>query len=144
MRAEYHVFDLDLIDDISGTLHVADFQTIGCSFQRWYFIAGVPRGVRRGGHAHKAQSECLICIQGSVTVHIEARGTRTIVPLATPGRALFLPAGYWRDLLDFSAGAILGVLASGPFDEQDYICDPSTFRSWEDLRANDEDVFAPV
>lgn len=131
MKAEYFVFDLGRIDDISGTLHVAEFAAIGCSFQRWYFIVGVPRGVRRGGHAHKTQSECLICIQGSVTVHIEARGTRTVVPLATPGQALYLPAGYWRDLIDFSAGAILGVLASGPFDEADYIRETTAFRTWE-------------
>ncbi len=127
----YEVFDLVRIADPSGTLYVADFERTGATFKRIYMITDVPRGHTRGGHAHKRQGEYLISVQGSVEVHIEGHRTRAVVPLDRPGRALYLPPGYWRDLLSFSENAVLTVLASDSFDESDYIRDRPAFHRWE-------------
>ena len=128
----HEVFDLEHIADPTGTLYVGELAQRGRGpFDRFYFITGVPRGERRGGHAHIAQAEYLICIQGSVDVHVEAGGDAEIVPLDRPGRALYLPAGYWRELVDFAPGTVLAVLAIHPFSEADYIRDRDAFRRWE-------------
>jgi dTDP-4-dehydrorhamnose 3,5-epimerase-like enzyme len=129
---DYQVFDLETIADPSGTLHVGELSARGTGpFDRFYFITGVPAGQRRGGHAHKEHSEYLICVQGSVTVHLERLGKRDVVILDDPGRALYLPRGYWRELIDFAPGTVLAVLASHPFSESDYIRDVEAFRRWE-------------
>jgi len=132
VSAAFEVFQLERIVDESGTIHVGELTSRGTgSFDRFYFITDVPWGERRGGHAHRAQHEYVICLRGSVTVHIEARGRRDAVELSDPGRALYLPAGYWRDLVDFSADAVIAVLASHPFSEADYIRDLDDFHRWE-------------
>jgi len=129
---EYEVFDLERISDPSGTLHVGELSARGSgAFDRFYFITDVPGGQRRGGHAHKEQSEYLICVQGGVTVQLERLRRRDVVRLADPGRALHLPRGYWRELVDFAPGTVLAVLASHPFSESDYIRDIEAFRRWE-------------
>ncbi len=130
--ARYDVFQLERVWDPSGTLHVGELSARGSGpFDRFYFITGVPAGQRRGGHAHKRQHEYIICVQGSVTVHVESLGCNDAVALTRVGKALYLPAGYWRDLIDFSTDAIIAVLASGPFSEADYIRDVDAFRRWE-------------
>jgi dTDP-4-dehydrorhamnose 3,5-epimerase-like enzyme len=128
----YEVFDLEHIADGRGILYVAELAQRGSgSFDRIFFLAGVPPGERRGGHAHKEQAEYVICVQGSVEVRVESRGVVAVIPLARPGRALFLPAGYWRDLVNFSDDALLAVVCEHAFSEDDYIRDRAAFRRWE-------------
>ncbi len=134
--ARYEVFELERFWDPSGTLHVGELSARGSgSFNRFYFLTGVPAGGRRGGHAHKQQQEYIICVQGGVTVHVESLGCKNAVALTRAGKALYLPAGYWRDLVDFSADAVIAVLASDPFSESDYIRDIEAFRRWESTGA---------
>jgi len=129
--ASYDVFDLQQIADPTGTLYVADFARRGGSpCSRFFFISGVPRGERRGGHAHKRQAEYLVCVHGSLDVHVESRGVVEAVPLHE-GRALFLPGGHWLDLTNFSSDAVLAILVAHPYDESDYIRDRDAFRRWE-------------
>jgi dTDP-4-dehydrorhamnose 3,5-epimerase-like enzyme len=129
------VFDLEQIADPTGTLYVGDFaRRSGAPCNRFFFISGVPRGERRGGHAHKRQAEYLVCVQGSLDVHIESNGVVEAVPLYK-GRALFLPGGHWLDLINFSSDAVLAVLVAHPYDESDYIRDRDAFRRWEAVLA---------
>jgi dTDP-4-dehydrorhamnose 3,5-epimerase-like enzyme len=128
----FRVFDLECIGDERGTLYVAELTKRGIGpFDRFYFVTGVPDGRKRGGHAHMRQAETIICVQGSVELHVESRGVRDAVALDRPGRAVYVPGGYWRDLLHFSADAVLAVCCSYPFDELDYIRDRAEFVRWE-------------
>jgi dTDP-3-amino-3,4,6-trideoxy-alpha-D-glucose transaminase len=127
----YEVFDFDEFAEPRGRLHVGEFAHRGRSFRRFYFITGVPPGERRAGHAHKMQAKFLVCVQGSVEAHVESRGRTDVITLARAGRALFLPAGYWLDLINFSADAVLAVLADQPYDGSDYIRDRDAFHRWE-------------
>jgi dTDP-4-dehydrorhamnose 3,5-epimerase-like enzyme len=91
----------------------------------------VPAGARRGGHAHRTQANFLVCVQGSVEVHVKAHGHVDVVPLDRAGRALYLPAGYWLDMVNFMPGTVLAVLAEHAYDETDYIRDHAEFERWE-------------
>lgn len=125
----FEVFELKRIPDESGTLYAAEVaQHAGKQFERVFFISNVPRGARRGGHAHRVQDEYLICVRGSVDVRIESLGEVTTIELKRPDVALYLPASYWRDLLNFSPDAVLIVLALRAWSESDYIRDRSAFR----------------
>ena len=128
----FQVFDLERIGDERGTLYVAELAQRGIGpFDRIYFVTGVPDGGERGGHAHKRQPETIICVQGSVMLHLESHGAHDAVALDRAGRAVYVPGGYWRDLVEFSANAVLAVCCSYPFDESDYIRDRAEFARWE-------------
>jgi dTDP-4-dehydrorhamnose 3,5-epimerase-like enzyme len=126
---------LEQITGDAGTMYLAGLSgRPGPPIARFFFLTGVPAGMRRGGHAHKDQAEYLICVQGSLDVLVESGGKVDVIPLARPGRALYLPPGYWRDLENFSADAVLAVLATHAFSEDDYIRDRDDFRRWEASR----------
>jgi dTDP-4-dehydrorhamnose 3,5-epimerase-like enzyme len=128
----YEVFDLERIVDDAGTLYVGELARFRHGpFDRIVLITGVPAGGSRGGHAHKRQYEYVICVSGGVDVRLESRGELATVELRRPGRALYLPAGYWRDLVGFAPGTVIAMLANEPFDEDDYIRDHDAFVRWE-------------
>lgn len=128
----YEVFDLERIVDETGTLYVGELAQLRHGpFGRIVLITGVPPGGSRGGHAHKREDEYVICVSGGVDLRLESRGELATVQLRRPGRTLYLPAGYWRDLVHFAPGTVIAMLATEPFDEDDYIRDYDTFLRWE-------------
>ena len=56
---------------------------------------------------------------------------RQLFRLAEPGKGLFIPAGLWRELFNFSEGSICLVLASRMYQEEDYIRDFEEFISYK-------------
>jgi dTDP-3-amino-3,4,6-trideoxy-alpha-D-glucose transaminase len=124
--------DLQLFESESGTLGVAEAAThIGFPVLRTYFLTGVPRGMGRGGHAHKTMRQCFICLRGQVTIAVTKVGETLTTRLADHSKALVVDAGCWRDLFNFSPDALVLVLVSQPYDEPDYIRDYSEFLEWE-------------
>jgi dTDP-4-dehydrorhamnose 3,5-epimerase-like enzyme len=116
--------------DPRGNLVFAEEQRhVPFAVKRMFAIYGVPPGVARGGHAHRAQQQLLLMLAGECTVVVDDGLCRVEERLETPTAALHVPAGLWLELKDFSSGAICLVLASGPYDEGDYIRDYSEFRA---------------
>jgi hypothetical protein len=88
----------------------------------------VPSGESRGGHAHKHCREFIIAVSGSFDVTLDnGRGDKQTFHLNHPYQGLLVETGIWRTLEDFSSGAVCLVLASDPFDEQDYWYDYNDF-----------------
>jgi hypothetical protein len=95
---------------------------------RVYYLYDIPGGASRGGHAHRALEQVLIAAAGSFEVaRNDGRLDRTI-RLDQPHSSLYIASGIWRELKDFSSGAICLTLASAPYDEADYIRDYEEFR----------------
>jgi dTDP-4-dehydrorhamnose 3,5-epimerase-like enzyme len=94
---------------------------------RIFAIYDVPAGMARGGHAHRSQEQLLVMLAGSCRITTEDETGTSEELLASPTEGLYVPAGVWIELLDFSAEAVCLVLASGPFDEADYIRDHGEF-----------------
>ena len=78
-------------------------------------------GVRRGYHAHKALQQILIAIHGSCEIHLDDGNDTAEVVLDKPYEGLYLSNNVWREMYDFSDDAVLMVLASEYYDENDYI-----------------------
>jgi len=97
--------------------------------RRVFLLHHVTSGAVRGQHAHRLCHQFLLMTAGQVTVEIDdGRGRRREL-LDRPTIGLHVPPMIWIDLIDFSADAALGVLASEPFDEGDYIRDYDQFKA---------------
>lgn len=84
--------------------------------------------VHRGFHAHKTLEQILICIHGSCKVLLDNGKDRKIVSLEKPYEGLYISNDMWREMFDFSEDAVLMVLASDFYNEEDYIRDYQQFK----------------
>ena len=95
--------------------------------ERVYYLYDVPAGEERGGHAHKELQQFVIAVSGSFDVIIDDGRERKTVTLNRPSKGLHIRPGIWRELNNFSSGAVCLVLASHHYDEDDYIRDYKAF-----------------
>jgi hypothetical protein len=91
--------------------------------KRVYYLYDVPGGAERGGHGHKNLQQFIIALSGSFDVLLDDGTNKKIVHLDRPYIGLHIIPGIWRELLNFSSGAICLVLASSLYDTDDYIRD---------------------
>ena len=124
------IIDIPKIKDTRGNLAVIEKQILPYKIKRVYYLYDVPSDAYRGGHAHKEQYEFLIAVSGSFEVVLDDGNTKETVMLNKPDKGLLIPTGVWRELQNFSAGSVCLVLASGEFDEGDYIRDYSEFLNY--------------
>ena len=116
------LIDFPKITDPRGNLTVAQAHTdVPFAVKRAYWVYDVPGGECRGGHAHKLCKEVLIALSGSFHVTVDNGEEQKTVLLNHPYQGLLIDTDVWRTLDDFSSGAVCLVLASEPFDEDDYI-----------------------
>ena len=95
--------------------------------KRIYYIYGVGAGERRGYHAHKQLQQYLICVHGSCKILMDNGKTRKMVALKDPNEGLYIGPSVWREMYDFTDEAVLLVLASEHYDEDDYIREYADF-----------------
>ena len=116
----------------TGNLTVVDNgKTTEFNTERVFFIYDIPGGVSRGGHAHKTLRELIIAASGSFEVYVNDGEREKTFLLNHPSKALLLPQGVWEELRNFSSGAIALVLASTPFQPEDYIRDYEQFINYK-------------
>jgi len=95
--------------------------------RRVYYMYDTLNDIRRGFHAHKTLEQILICIHGTCRILLDNGHEKKVVPLERPYEGVYVGPGMWREMYDFSADAVLLVLASEPYDEADYIRDYDEF-----------------
>lgn len=95
--------------------------------KRAYWTYDVPSGGWRGGHAHKTLKQLILAVSGCFTLKLDDGKETQEFLLNHPYQAVLVEEGIWRELHDFSAGAVCLVLASEEFDEDDYIRDYDEF-----------------
>lgn len=110
-----------------GKLSVVEKDIIPFKIERVYYLYDVPSDAYRGGHAHKELIQLLIPLSGSFDVKLMDGYSTEIIRLNKPNIGLLIPTGIWRELENFSAGAVCLVLASNEFNEADYIWDYNNF-----------------
>ena len=127
-NADIQLIEIPKIQDRRGNLSVIEGTTIPFTSKRVYYLYDVPSGSRRGGHAHKKQQEFLVALSGSFDVILKDGKSTQTVTLNKPNFGLLIVDGIWRELRNFSSGAVCLVLASGEFDEDDYIREYKNFK----------------
>ena len=127
-----NLLNIPKIVDSRGNLAVIEKETIPFKIKRVYYLYDVPSSSYRGGHAHKKLKQFLIALSGSFDVRLKDGKSETIVTLNKPDKGLLIEPGTWREIENFSSGAICLVVASEVYDEDDYIRDFNEFVSYLD------------
>lgn len=124
-----NVIELSKIHNRAGNITpVAEGNGIPFKIKRIYYLYDVPGGEVRGGHAHYELEQLIVAASGSFDVVLDDGKNRKTVTLNRPNYGLYVTPGIWRDLVNFSSGAVLLVLASLPYTEDDYM------RNYEDYK----------
>lgn len=118
---EIKIIKIPKIEDPRGNLSVIENNVIPYEIKRVYYLYDVPSGAERGGHSHKEQHEFLIALSGSFDVILDDGKEQEKVTLNKPFEGLLISNGIWRELKNFSSGAVCLVVASDVFSEEDYI-----------------------
>jgi len=116
------VIDMSKVHSISGNITVIENKkNIPFDIKRIYYLYDIPGGEKRGGHAHKELHQLIVAASGSFKVMLDDGTNKKIIHLNRPNYGLLVVPGIWRELLEFSSGAICLVLASLNYNESDYI-----------------------
>lgn len=131
---KYNVYDCSIIEfdkhhsDRKGNLTVVENgETLPFDVKRIYYLYDVPGGENRGSHAHKTLSQLIIAASGSFRITLNDGKVKRSFYLNRPYQGLYVKPGIWRDLEDFSSGAVCMVLASEVYQMEDYIRDYDKF-----------------
>lgn len=128
--SRHRLIDLPIIPDRRGNLtFIEGSRHVPFDIARVFYLYDVPGGESRAGHALKGVEQLLIAASGSFDVVLDYGEERTTVPLNRSYVGLYLPSLVWRELENFSSGAVCLVLASARYDENAYYRDHSQFRA---------------
>lgn len=124
---QIEIIDIPKIENVLGNIAVIENEVIPFEIKRVYYLFDIPSSSKRGGHSHKNLQQVLIAISGSFDVVLKDGITEKTITLNKPDKGLLIKNDTWRELENFSSGAVCLVLASATFDEEDYIRDFDTF-----------------
>ena len=120
--ARCEIIELPKITDPRGNLTFVEANRhIPFSFSRIYYLYDVPGGSERGGHAHRNLHQFMIAMSGSFDVLLDDGKNKKKVSLNRSHYGLYICPMIWRELDNFSSGAVCMVIASEYYDEADYI-----------------------
>lgn len=122
---------IPIVHDVRGNLAVLEKDSLPFEIKRIYYLYDVPTDTYRGGHAHKIQQSVIIALSGSFEVVLDDGKERKVELLKKPNEGLFIDTGVWREVQNFSSGAVCLVLASSEYDESEYIRDYDEFLAFK-------------
>ncbi len=128
-RHQPHIINLSRHLDYRGNLSVIEQQKdIPFDIARVYWIYDVPGGENREGHAYHENEEFIVALSGNFDVLVDDGHTRRVFSLNRSYYGLYVPSKCWRELSNFSTNSVALILASTPYDKEDYIFDFSELR----------------
>lgn len=105
-----------------GTLTVAqNSDGLPFAIKRIFYIYDIPADSERGGHSHHVEQQLIIAVGGCFDVRVSDGRNERIFTLRRPYEGLYIPAGIWRSLHNFSSGSVCLTLSSTKFNENDYV-----------------------
>jgi UDP-2-acetamido-3-amino-2,3-dideoxy-glucuronate N-acetyltransferase len=115
-------------DDLRGSLVSGEVSAhIPFEPRRFFSVMRVPSKDLRGAHAHRRCKQFLVCVCGSVAVVVDDGSVREEVVLDDPQLGLYVPPMVWAVQYRYTHDAVLLVLASDPYEPEDYIRDYDEF-----------------
>lgn len=121
--------------DGRGSLGVIEDKDLPFDIRRIYYLYDVPMGAARGEHGHKQLEQLILCMHGQVEIILND-GTRQFpFTLTDASMGLYLPPGLWRRLRFLVPETVVCVLASRPYEKDDYIFEYEEFLAWTRAKA---------
>lgn len=115
------IIEIPKIEDYRGNIAVIENDVVPFEIKRVYYLFDVPSSSHRGGHAHKNLVQLLIPLSGSFDVVLNDGKENQTITLNKPDKGLLIKPTIWRELGNFSSGAVCLVIASEVYEEEDYI-----------------------
>lgn len=125
---KWHKISFARITDERGCLSVVEGgKDIDFNIARVYFLYDLTEDAVRAAHAHRELHQVYLAMSGSFDVHLTDGQVSETVRLDKPNCGLVIRPGVWREIDNFSPGAVCFVLASEVYREEDYIRDYDDF-----------------
>lgn len=116
------IIHLSKFNDLRGNLSVIEqFKDIPFEIKRTYWIYDVPGGEFRGGHAFKQNEEFIVALSGAFDVIVDDGQQKTTFTLNRSNYGLYVPAGLWREMINFSTNSVALEFGSLHYDKNDYV-----------------------
>ena len=114
--------------DARGNLSFVEQENhIPFAIRRTYWLYDVPGGESRGGHAYKQNEEFIVALSGSFDVVLDDGAEKKRYTLNRSYYGLYVPAGLWRTMENFSTNSFALEFGSMHYDPNDYIRDYDEF-----------------
>ncbi len=117
-------------DERGQLVALEEFKDVPFQIKRVYYMYNTIKGMHRGCHAHKHLEQILVCVGGSCKILLDDGTDKKVVILDKPYEGIYISGNIWREMYDFSDNAILMVLASDYYCENDYIRNYSEFKKY--------------
>ena len=122
------IIKLPKISDVRGNLTFVESERhVPFDLKRVYYLYDVPGGAERGAHGHKNLEQFIVALSGSFDVLLDDGHNKKRVQMNRPYYGLYVCPMIWRDITNFSSGAVCMVFASEYYDEADYFRDYDQF-----------------
>lgn len=126
--ADCKIIDLPKISDPRGNLtFIEGTRHIPFEIKRVYYLYDVPGGAERGAHGHRNLQQFVVAMSGAFDVVLDDGFETKKIHMNRSYYGLYISPMMWRDITNFSSGAVLMVLASEPYDASDYFRDYNQF-----------------
>lgn len=126
--AECKIIELPVIHDRRGNLtFIEGTRHTPFDIKRVYYLYDVPGGAERGGHAHRNLEQLIVAMSGSFDVILDDGRNKKRFHLNRSYYGLYIPKLIWREIDNFSSGAVCMCIASNYYDESDYYRDYTNF-----------------
>lgn len=133
---DVRVIELPKFTDPRGNLSfVEQLNHIPFEIKRTYWIYDVPGGESRGGHAFKQNEEFIVALSGAFDVIVDDGNEKRTFTLNRSYYGLYIPAGLWREMTNFSTNSLALEFGSIHYDRSDYIVD---YEQYLTLKQNEE------
>lgn len=122
------IIKFPIISDPRGNLSfIESGRHFPYDIKRVYYLYDVPGGAERGGHAHKVLHQLIIAMSGSFDIHLDDGCAKRTVHMNRSYYGLYVCPMIWREIDNFSSGAVCMVLGSEYYDALDYYRDYDLF-----------------
>lgn len=116
------LIDLPKFVDERGNLSfVEQLNHIPFEIQRTYWIYDVPGGESRGGHAFRKNQEFIVSLSGAFDVVVDDGIEKKTFTLNRSYYGLYIPAGLWRSMNNFSTNSLALEFGSISYSREDYV-----------------------
>ena len=128
------ILPLNKIHNRAGNITIVEGnRNVPFDVKRIYYLYDIPGGENRGGHAHKELRQLIVAASDSFDVLLDDGLNKKVITLNRPDYGLLVVPGIWRELMEFSSGAICLVLASDTYSESDYIREYPEFNKYKNV-----------
>lgn len=123
MHPRWKILDFPRVSNNGNLTYIEEISDIPFQLKRIFWLTGIPENCIRGMHAHKSVYEILIAVSGSFSVRVDDGQKVELYSLASPSTGLLIAPHVWIEIFNFTSGSTCLVLASGSYNENDYIRD---------------------